>query len=167
MGNAMRTVPLLLILVGLSGAEASAIVLQEDFSDPAAIAKAWRGPGAADDGGWRITLPAVGTAKASASLPVAVIAGRTVRLSARVRSEGVSPRPQPWNGVKVLLALVDAAGGKTYPQLATVDGTRPWSVLHKDLAIPAGVAKADVVIGLENVSGSVWFDDVRVEVVGQ
>lgn len=157
-----------LVLLGvLSGADQPKAILSETFTDPAAAAKTWRGPGAADDGGWRIALPAAGTAKVSASIPAAEIAGRKVRLSVRMRNEDVSTRPKAWNGVKALLALVSADGEKTYPQLPTVDGTRPWTTVEKTFAVPANVVKADVVLGLENVSGSVWFDDVRVELVAE
>lgn len=156
---------LLLLALSLPLLAADQVILNETFGDPVAAAKAWRGPGTADDGGWRIALPAVGTAKVSTSLPTERIAGKQVRLSARLRSEAVTARPEKWNGIKIQLILVDAAGAKQYPQLTTTDGTQAWTPLSQLLTIPAGVVKADLVIGLENVSGSVWFDDLRLELV--
>jgi len=153
------------LLAAADPAPADAVVLNEAFSDPVAAAKLWRGPGSADDGGWRIVLPAVGTAKVSTDLPAERIAGKRIRLSARLRSEAVSARPEKWNGIKIQLVLVDAAGAKQYPQLTTSDGTQAWTPLSQLLTIPAGVVKADLVIGLENVSGSAWFDDLRIETV--
>lgn len=157
--------PILLLALSLPLLAAEPVILNETFGDPVAAAKAWRGPGAADDGGWRIALPAVGTAKVSTSLPAERIAGQRIRLSALLRSEAVSARPEKWNGVKIQLVLIDGAGAKQYPQLSTSDGTQAWTPLSQVLSIPAGIVKADLVIGLENVSGSVWFDDLRIELV--
>lgn len=156
---------LLLLALPLPLLAAEPAVLNETFGDPVAAAKAWRGPGAADDGGWRIALPAVDTAKVSTGLPAERIAGKQIRLSARLRSEGVTARPEKWNGIKIQLVLVDAAGAKQYPQLTTSDGTQAWTPLSQLLTIPAGTVKADLVIGLENVAGTAWFDDLRVELV--
>lgn len=165
----MKHLLLLAVSLRLLGAAdpapADAVILHEAFSDPAAVATTWRGPGSVDDGGWCIVLPTVGTAKASTGLPAERIAGKQIRLSARIRSEAVSTRPEKWNGIKVQLILTDAAGGKQYPQLSTSDGTQAWTPLSQLLTIPAEVVKADLVIGLENVSGSVWFDDLRLETV--
>lgn len=150
-----------------AAASAVGIVLAEDFSDPAAAAKAWRGQGAADDGGWRIALPTAGSSNVTTALPAERLAGRKVRLSARIRSDGVSSRPKPYNGIKVMLITVNAEGEKWYPQAPTVDGTQPWTMVEKTVLIPSNVVKADLVIGLEAVSGSAWFDDVRVEIVAE
>jgi hypothetical protein len=159
----MKSILLLVLSLPLLAAEPA--ILNETFGDPVAAAKAWRGPGAADDGGWRISLPAVGTAKVSTGLPAERIAGQRIRLSARLRSEAVTARPEKWNGIKIQLVLVDAAGAKQYPQLTTSDGTQAWTPLSQLLTIPAGTVKADLVIGLENVAGTAWFDDLRVELV--
>jgi hypothetical protein len=170
-----RLVRSCLLLAGIVAALAAAdpakgadtTILAEDFHDPAAAAKLWRGPGVADDGGWHVTLADAGSAKCSTALPADRIAGRKVRLSARIRSDGVSMRPNPWNGIKVMILTVTEDGEKGYLQLTTVDGTRPWTAAEKVLAIPANVTKADLVIGLESVSGSVWFDDVRVALLAE
>lgn len=143
------------------------VLLAEDFHDATSAARLWRGPGSADDGGWHVALAVAGSAKCSTALPAERMAGKKVRLSARIRSDGVTARPNPWNGVKVMIATVTADGEKGYLQLTTADGTRPWTATDKILAIPANVAKADLVIGLENVAGGAWFDDVRVELVAE
>ncbi len=153
------------LLAAADPAPADAVVFNEAFSDPVAAAKVWHGQGLVDDGGWRIDLPAVGSAKASTVLPVERIAGKRIRLSARLRSDAVTARPEKWNGIKVQLSLTDATGAKQYPQLTTRDGTQGWTPLSQVLTIPAGVTKANLVIGLEGVSGSVWFDDLHIEVV--
>lgn len=144
----------------------SATLLNEGFADAAAVAKTWRGLGAADDGAWRISLEAPATAKLWTPLVPGQIAGKRVKLSARMRSDNVSTRPKAWNGIKVQLATVNAEGEKWFPQAQTTDGSQGWTTVEKTFDVPANIVKADVMIGLENVSGIVWFDDVRVEVVG-
>lgn len=144
----------------------AAALLAEDFADAATVMKSWRGLGAADDGAWRISLDAPATAKLWRPLVAGQLAGKRVKLSARLRSDGVSARPKAWNGIKVQLATVDAEGAKWFPQAQTSDGSQGWTTVEKSFEVPANIVKADVMIGLENVSGTVWFDDVRVELAG-
>jgi len=139
------------------------VVLVEDFADPATVPARWQGSGSADDGGWRIALDKAGVSSLTTPVPAERIAGRQVRLSARIRSVDASVRPKPYNGIKVMLITTDAEGGKWYPQVQTSDGTQAWHVVERIFAIPATVVKAELRIGLEAVSGSVWFDDVRLE----
>lgn len=152
-----------------AGAEAPAaagpagIVLDEDFADPAMVAARWKGAGAVDDGGWRIALDKPGSASLRTVLPAERLAGRTVRIAARIRSEATTPRPKPYNGIKVMLVTTDAEGVKNYPQLPTLDGTHPWTVAEAVVPVSATVVQAELLIGLEAVAGAVWFDEVRVE----
>jgi len=52
-----------------------------------------------------------GSATVLFELPADQLAGRRVTLTAKVKADGVSTPPNPWNGVKVML-VVETAGGK-------------------------------------------------------
>lgn len=97
------------------------------------------------------------------ALPAEQIAGRLITLSASVRAEGVSERPRSWNGVKVMLIL-ELPAGRQYPQLALDVGSYDWRTVTRTLRVPKAVVGATLLLGLEQVSGRAWFDDVTVTV---
>lgn len=144
-------------------ATTAAVVLREDFSDAKALAALWKGPGEADAGAWRIALSATGSAYFTALLPVEKVAGQRVRVTARIRAENVSPRPKAWNGIKLQLALADAEDRKDWPQATVGEGTFAWTEASFVAFIPRNTVRAALNLGLEAVSGTVWFDDVKVE----
>jgi len=96
------------------------------------------------------------------ALPVAEIAGSLVTVSARVKAENVSVPPKHWNGIKVMLVLEHAGGGRGHPQIKLSTGSFDWRNEQETLRVSADVVKATLVLGLEQVTGNVWFDDVRI-----
>ena len=96
-------------------------------------------------------------------LPADKVAGRIVTFSAVVRAEDISEKPQHYNGIKVMLVL-DFDGHKEYPQINFATGSFDWTPGQQTLRIPAAVTGARLVLGLEEVSGRVWFDEVEVRV---
>ena len=91
------------------------------------------------------------------------LADRFATLRAVVKAEGVSEPPKPWNGIKVMLVLEMADGSRQYPQIALPAGTFDWRRMTEAIRLPRGIQKAALVVGLEAVSGRVWFDDLEVE----
>lgn len=91
------------------------------------------------------------------------LAGKEIILSADIRQHNVSPRPRPYNGVKLMLVLTGADGKRNYPQASTVDGTCDWTRRTLSLNIPADVRKAELALGLENVCGIAEFRNIRIE----
>ncbi len=89
------------------------------------------------------------------------ITGGRITVRARVKAEGVSRRPNSWNGIKVMLVL-ETGGAKDYPQVAIPVGSFDWREFVHVMRVPAGIDKATLVLGLEAVSGKVWFDDVSI-----
>jgi endoglucanase len=87
---------------------------------------------------------------------------RLVTLRAKVKAENVSQPPNPWNGIKVMLVLEMADGSKQYPQIQMLAGTFDWKQMTQVLRIPGDIRKATLVVGLEEVSGRAWFDDLEV-----
>ncbi len=87
---------------------------------------------------------------------------RIATLEAVVKAEQVSEPPQPWNGIKVMLILENASGGKTYPQIPIPVGSFDWKAVRTRIRLPRDIAKATLVLGLEQVRGRVWFDNLRI-----
>ena len=100
----------------------------------------------------------------SRQLPVELMRGCRVRGSAMLRAEQVSPRPNPWNGIKFML-IIEGPAGKSYPQASLETGSLDWRRVRFTTHIPADATKATLVLGLEQVTGKAWFDDVKFTVV--
>jgi hypothetical protein len=147
------------------------VVLTADFEGPNALA-GWSGSGTLDSGyqnsrALRVEwLP--GTSPSSAysrfALPVERLRGCVIRVSGMVRAENVTDRPQPWNGIKMMLPITHP-GGTLYPQAKVGTGTFAWKRIGCIVRVPSDATSAVLHLGLEEVSGQVWFDDVRVVVV--
>lgn len=91
------------------------------------------------------------------------LAGKEIILSADIRQHNVSPRPRPYNGVKLMLVLTGADGKRNYLQASTVDGSCDWTRRTRSLNIPPDIRKAELALGLENVSGSADFRRIKLE----
>lgn len=91
------------------------------------------------------------------------LAGKAIILSADIRQYKVSQRSKPYNGVKLMLVLTGADGKRNYLQASTVDGSCDWTRRTLSLNIPADVRKVELALGLENVSGTVDFRNIRLE----
>ncbi len=93
------------------------------------------------------------------ALPAERIAGQVIGLEAQVKADGVSDRPQSWNGIKVMLIL-ELPEGKQHPQLSLGVGTFDWAHVSHMVRVPSAVVKATLSVGLEQVSGTASFDDI-------
>ena len=91
---------------------------------------------------------------------------RFTTLRAKVKAEGVSEPPRPWNGIKVMLVLETADGSRQYPQIQIPAGTFDWRQMAQTIRLPKDVKHASLVVGLEAVSGRAWFDNLEV-IVGR
>jgi hypothetical protein len=94
-------------------------------------------------------------------LPVEKIRGKRVFFGAEVKMASVSPKPNPWNGVKVMM-IVETPSGKTYPQPEIPVGTLEWQRFSTAIAVPENATNLVMVLGLEKVTGEVWFDNVSI-----
>ena len=103
-----------------------------------------------------------GRATRTLSLPADKLAGSLVTVRADVKAEKVSVPPKSWNGIKVMLVL-ETEHGRQYPQLPLGTGTFDWMTVTRVMRIPRAVRKATLVVGLELVSGSAWFDNIEIQ----
>jgi hypothetical protein len=95
-------------------------------------------------------------------LPAELTGPGLVTISASVKAEDVSKPPNPWNGVKVMLIVETEGGGRDHPQLPLPQGTFGWSTVRHTLRLPPGVTRVTLSLGLEQVSGKAWFDEVEI-----
>ncbi len=146
-------------------------VFRADFNAPNALA-GWTGSVGGLVEGYKGTPsllveqsagPDLGSAVRGHEVPAGQIAGRLITLEAQVKAEGVSDRPQPWNGIKVMLVL-ELPDGRQYPQLPLDVGTYDWAHVTWAVRVPPAIVKATLVVGLERVSGKAWFDDIAISV---
>ena len=144
------------------------VVFSEDFEATNALAS-WSGVAKLERGfaGARSVVLESRPNRKSAVLTRALSAkpfrGCTIRGSAMVRAEEVSAKPNPWNGIKLMLVL-QAPGGSDYPQAPLETGSFDWRRAAFSARIPADKTNLTLVLGLENVSGKVWFDDVKLTI---
>ncbi len=145
---------------------------QADF-EPADALRGWSGPGRIEPGyRSRGALgvergPGAGAPSSTVvgvTLPVEAMQGYLVRGSAQVRAENVSSRPNPWNGIKCMLAL-EMPDRKLWPQAEIGTGTFDWRQVSFTVRVPTNARSARLLLGLEQVTGRVWFDDVKFVVV--
>ncbi|HVV70351.1 MAG TPA: cellulase family glycosylhydrolase, partial [Verrucomicrobiae bacterium] len=94
-------------------------------------------------------------------LPVEKLRGQQLWFGAEVKTEAVSPKPNPWNGVKVML-VIETPGGKSYPQAEIPVGTSAWQRFSAKSDVPANATNLSLVLGLEQVTGQAWFDNARI-----
>jgi len=97
----------------------------------------------------------------SFALPVEKMRGRFAIVRCEVKADSVSPKPQPWNGVKVMVRI-DTANGTQWPQAEIAVGAFDWKRFSKRVLVPEDAKNATLVLGLEAVTGKVWFGNVQV-----
>jgi len=95
-------------------------------------------------------------------IPPEKLAGKLVTFSAVVKAEKVSQPEKFWHGIKVML-IYESEHGKQYPQARFGHGSFDWTKRSETLRIPTGITKATLVLGLQQVTGKVWFDEVSVK----
>lgn len=113
----------------------------------------------------RVEAPegAPGHVNARIALPLEALRGSRLRVETRVKADGVTVPPKPWNGIKVMLHS-KSPGGDKWEQQNNVTGTFDWKSVRFSAQVPADATAAWLVLGLEAVSGVAWFDDVKVVV---
>lgn len=102
-----------------------------------------------------------GSALKSFALPIESIRGAYVFVAANIKAHDVSNKPQPWNGIK-LMVNIEMPGRTDWPQPNLPVGTFDWQRFSNRVLIPANATAATLTLGLEKVSGTVWFDQVEV-----
>jgi endoglucanase len=94
-------------------------------------------------------------------LPVANLSGRWVYLTADIKAREISAKPEDWNGIKVMMQI-ETPQETQWPQIALPDGSFDWRQGSVRILVPAETRRAVLHVGLERVSGTAWFDNLRI-----
>jgi hypothetical protein len=153
---------LLLLCPGLASAvalERGHIFYQSTFDS----LDGWSAGGRLDDEGTLCIDQAkpAGTVNLSHALPIHAMRGAVVYFSVRVKARDISDKPNPWNGVKIM-AVMETPAGKRWPQVELPTGSFDWQTARFVVRVPPDATSLTLVLGLEQVTGRAWFDDVRV-----
>ena len=158
---------ILFCCISLSAAEA---VLQADFDTEAscgvwsrAAGMSWR-PGEGRNGGGALRFDSSdpeGCRHAGVFLDIDEVRGRGVVLEAWIRAENVSSSDVVFHGPKLML-VITGKNGKVYPDQPKEYGSYDWKKFTAFARVPQDAESVRVVIGIEEVTGTLWFDDLRV-----
>lgn len=107
-----------------------------------------------------------GQASVRLSLPVDQIRGARLRCRAMVKADGVTSPPNPWNGLKFMLHLTGPSG-QQWLQQNNVFGTFDWKPLQFQANVASDVQSAEIILGLEAVTGRAQFDDIDIRIARQ
>jgi len=105
------------------------------------------------DGGNMIGLP----------IDLSAYAGCRLALECRAKAEGVTKPPQTYLGVKFMLHY-KSESGEYWGNQNDVHGTFDWKPLRFAAVLPDDVGAADLSLGLQSSSGTVWFDNLKITV---
>lgn len=153
---------ILMLFCAAMAAYDNTVVFSQDFSDPETSP---RSPAklVKEDGRTCLRIDKVDFEKsATVHIPLDAqqIAGQLVTARAILKASGVSEPPNSWNGIKIMLVL-QKDGDTVYPQMPMPAGTFEWRNAVETIRVPTGIHSAHLVLGLEKVSGTVWFDSVE------
>lgn len=142
------------------------VVFSERFLDTGSVSY-WTPGGVFDNGSVRILSHGPQTTTViRRNLPLTALAGRTAKITAKVKADGVTHPPGPLNGIKLRLDITGSDGKTDYPQAhIRYEETMDWREIQLVRAIPSDATKVALSIGIERVEGTVWFDDIQVEVL--
>ena len=144
------------------------VIFACDFEADEAL-RAWTGPVKGGEGFqsrrsvWLSGGPGQRSTLMSMSLPPESFRGCTLRGTAMVKAKNVSAKPNPWNGIKFMLAI-ETPDQKQWPQAPLETGTFDWRKAALSAKIPTNATRVTLVLGLEEVTGDVWFDDIKITV---
>ena len=106
-----------------------------------------------------------GGAGVSIDLPLEPYLGKRIKVEARIKAENVSQPPNHWNGVKCMIHST-SPGGDRWTQKDGVIGTFDWQSVGFYAVVPPDATRVRLVLGLENVTGAAWFDEITIKEVG-
>jgi len=94
---------------------------------------------------------------------VPISGASTVRISGWMKTEGMVPGSQPWEGARIFITFHDKArrqiGG--WPEVVTARNDRPWRRYEATFTAPSGAALLRIYLGIQMAAGTAWYDDLR------
>jgi len=105
-----------------------------------------------------------GTTTRRFEIPAEKFDDRFVKLEAMVKAQNVTQPPNSWNGIKVMLVFQTESGARKYPQIRIGVGTFDWKHVAETIRVPKNIKYAQLIVGLEEVAGRAWFDNLKITV---
>jgi lysophospholipase L1-like esterase len=138
--------------------------VDENWGDPLALTWSSTPPIAQENGHnvAKITSTTPAGATFGTRLKVSEFAGHEAIVHTRVKSDSISDPPNPWNGVKIMFTVVNAEGKTDYPEFRLPTGTYDWTEVNWTVKIPENAVTMDFIIGLEKVTGTVYYDPIQI-----
>ncbi len=94
------------------------------------------------------------------------LAGKTVKISAEIKAENVSAPAKPYHGVKFMIHYRCRSGVQSWPAGADGEyGNFDWRGHQFFFNVPEDTEEAELVLGLQGVTGKVSFRKVTAEAV--
>jgi hypothetical protein len=91
--------------------------------------------------------------------------GCRLRFECLAKADNATQPPQPYLGVKYMLHYRSPAAGPYWHNQNDVFGTFDWKTLAFVSNIAGDATEAELDLGLQDSSGTVWFDDLKVTVL--
>lgn len=141
-----------------------------DLSDPAKRpgglpnGASWTNDGPDGIPAFRIEIPADrGSEMNVVTIPVDISAWRGMVISIRCKAKAIDVTEPPvvWNGVKCMFHCTSPSVGKTWVTQNRVFGTFDWRELSASAVIPEDAEGGQVMLGLQESSGTVLLADVH------
>ncbi len=98
-------------------------------------------------------------------LPVAAARNCKLRFQCLAKAEGVTKPSHTYNGVKFMFHGVSPTTGPFWHNENGAFGTLDWRELQFTTSVPDDVTDAWLLLGLQDSSGKVWFDRIRITVL--
>jgi len=170
----MATITAVTLLPSVAAVKRGDVVYHSTFSQPGADA-GWQGLDSpavswsatpAGQKALQIACPVDGAHNAAVTreIDVAKLRGLRLVVSARVKATDVVKPEHSYNGIKVML-IIKTPTGTDYCQLDDVNGTFDWRDIRYGVEVPENATSAQLMLGIENTSGSADFDDIRITVL--
>ena len=161
----MRCLACLLLL---SAAALAAPLLTEGFETQGKWKKNVRGKGVIElvDGGvhggcLKVVSEDKALAYYSIELDARQVAGRRLIIRSQVKLDGVAVGPEVYSTAKLHVGI--KVGGKTENCAQRFVGTRDWHTQVLAAEIPEGASRVVLDLGIQNGTGTAWFDDLVVD----
>ena len=166
----MKTLFVLTALLTALAASGIETVFQCDFNSPDSI-RQWSSPanmtylpdgGRNGSGGLRfVNKNPKGMVIATLPLDIEKLRGRGVMLEGWIRAENVSATKTHYHGPKLMLVITNQDGKREYPDQPKEYGSHDWKKFTVFARVSKNAKAAALVLGLEGVSGTVFFDDLH------
>jgi len=98
-------------------------------------------------------------------LPASVIAGKKLKVSVKFKAENITKPPQHYLGSQFYLSC-NRGGGKDFGKGITNSfGSWDWNAASFEVDVPFGIADANIIMGMQGVTGKIWFKNLKVEII--